>query len=51
MPQYLTERNFAEQLVVTKAVLRAAPVTNQGGIEGVKRVNEGGGRGMDLLLS
>ena len=24
MPQYLTERNFAEQLVVTKAVLRAS---------------------------
>ena len=40
MPQYLTERNYAEQLVVTKD-----------GIEGVKRVNEGGGRGMDLLLS
>ena len=29
MPQYLTERNYAEQLVVTKD-----------GIEGVKRVNE-----------
>ncbi len=39
MPRYIIERNFAEQLALTKD-----------GVESVKRINDGGGRGMDLFL-